>query len=56
MKNRSLFFAMALTLSVPVNGPLMATEKVHITVTAAEGVLLYRFNLNSYLTINQILV
>ena len=38
MKNRLLCFAMALAFSISVNGSIMATEKVHITVKAAEGV------------------
>ncbi|MDE6696769.1 MAG: TlpA family protein disulfide reductase [Muribaculaceae bacterium] len=38
MKNRILILAMALALCVTVNIKAMATEKVHITVKAAEGV------------------
>ena len=38
MKNRILFLLMALVLCVVANKSTMATEKVHITVKAAEGV------------------
>lgn len=38
MKKRVLILAMTLSLFVAVNGLVMATEKVHITVKAADGV------------------